>query len=652
LWAEWALSAALITVVLATIVTLIGVPASLAKSRLLGFGPAVDTNKAWLLTVWACGVIAVLTTVLLDRLSRRGRLSTVWQHSVSVMALVGVGVLGVFTAWRNGEYANTAQWNGFSFSSLGLGGLAAIVALALLMKRMGTGRQLLTISVVVVACLASFPLLQLQVDWNGEFTLEELLAPASGRLPGFDYVSQYESLLGLPLAAIAWATPAFFARHASLFAFVWVIFLQIATIGLAVVTAIWVAPRRLRWLMPVLVVPVIFLQGRVGLGYYASLPLRFVLPTVLLAAIAFIGMRRIGRRERWWVPFVLGSIAGITAFNNLDFGVPALLSGLIVVFVAQRGFLRGLRAAAIYLGGAITPVAAYLIITSLAGHQFHPSYYLFFVHAFAVTGISNMPLPVLGLHIAFVMLAIIGLVIGFLGTRRLTLRNSVLHQALLYESSWLLLSLIYFSGRAVTPNLVIGSSFQAAVILALLFCAGFSNLRLLRRTGVTTWRNGEWIAAALTVLALAIPFASWTYFPSIKESGEAVVSQIKPSKTIPSFLLPDPTGALASVPNTANLMGILGISGSTWSPRLGITNANLFLNPIYLDLPGAADMQCEYLQSLPGSQLMLTRTSLTMLSGSALCRDVLDVNSGRDLAKAHTTDLSPAVVQWVLVDRR
>lgn len=586
-----------------------------------------------------------------DFCAKRGILHPLVKRVVSGFALGGFGLIFLFAVWQNGPYAGTPQWNGFSFSSVMLGIIVASVTLAGLLRHHGNPKILLTLSITAVAGLALLPLLQMMPGWNNEFTLEEILAPSAGRFPGFDYIAQYETLLGLPLAWLAALLPGWFALHSTTIAFAWVILLQVLTIALAVAVAVWVAPRRIRWIMPLIVVPVIYLVDAVGLRYFADLPFRFILPTVLLAAIALIGTRRAGNMDRWWISLTLGAIGGLAAFNNLDFGVPAMLSGLLAVVALRPRWLKSTRAGALYLAGAVSAPLLYILIQFLLGRSFQPSYLIFFAEAFAVKGISNVDMPVVGIHTGFVMLGIIGLVIGILGARNLRGRNAILHQALIYQSAWLLLSLAYYSGRSVVPNLVSGSALQAAVIFALLFASGFGTVQLLIRRGVALWRSAEWITAILTVVSLALPLSAWSFFPSLQGSSTGTLSALKPTMVSTSFLLPDPQKALAAIPDKSQLIGILSVSGSYWDMRLRIPNVSLFLHPVYIRYERGSDLQCAYIRTLPGRQLLTTRESLLVLEASPVCRDTLDFATTTALTHGISADLV-TTAEWVSVDRR
>jgi hypothetical protein len=469
-------------------------------------------------------------------------------------------------------------------------------------------------------------------------------------LPGFDYVTQYESLLGFPLALVRAVIPDLFTHHPESFAVAWLVFLQIITIGLGIFAAIRVAPRRIHWLMPVIVVPVAYLVGSAGLQYYADLPMRLFVPTVLLALMVVIGRRRIARSWVWWLPLSLGAVAGAAALNNLDYGISAALAGFIAVTLPCKRWSLALRTAALYAVGVIFVPLAYVALGTLTGRTFHPSYALFLVQSFGVGDQGNVDMTPFGLQDGFVLLGLIGVVIGSLGVRRATLKRALLFQAILFQSWWLLFSLVYFSGRSLTPTLVTGSSMQAGVLLALLVTSGFPHFRLLRRSGMSNWRRADWMAMILIVLSLALPLAAWGSFPSIQAAEASLASPVAGAPTTLAYLQPDPTPAVAALPRHTKLMGFVGQSGSVWSLRLGIVNADLFLHPNYIQLNEGTTLECNYLKTLRGDTLLATRFQLGIFAASPVCSHILDFHREKTLIQATPGTQSDS--DWMTIRKR
>lgn len=647
-WAELALGAASLTVVATTALSVLGVPEWIQRITFLGIGAAVqDTDKAWVAVLWLSAAATTTICVLLDRHRARVARSRALSRLVTAISLVAFGMTWLLATWKDPESPPT--WTGYGVIPVMVGSLLAVLILVAVTSRTLNGRALMTLSIALMVVMGLPHLLQTPntFAWNNgydnQFTLDEILAPSIGRMPGFDYVAQYDSLLGYPLALAALALPGLFVLAPEVFAISWLTLLQIATLAIAVIAVIRVTPSQVRWLVPLIVVPMAYLVGSAGLEYYADLPLRFVLPAVLLLALSWRRISSIGSGHPWWGAMVLGALGGAAALNNLDFGVPAVLAGLIAVTISGRRLREMLRLIGLYLAGSVLAPLVYLAIGYATGRAYHLEYALFFVQSFGVGGHLNVDMAPIGLHLCFVFLGVIGLVLGVLGVRRLRGRSRVLHQMMVFQSSWLLLSLVYFSGRSLLPTLITGSIFQAGVLLALLFAGGFLQFQLLRRAGVSVWGHRDWMTAALVVLSLGLPLASIAWFPTPLEAAARLENALRPS--VPAYLQPDPSGALAELPDRDQMVGILSVSSAVWSTRIGVPNANLFLHPDYLAFSGAADLECAYLDQLPGQTLLTRPTDLQTLQQSASCRKILDFDSERPIA---TSSNSPT---WVLVDK-
>ena len=652
-WATFALAGAFSTVVITTLVSAFGLPESLTQGAV---GSLLENrDRQWVVAVGLCALIAVALGLTADRLWRLARRPALTQRVVAGLALGGFATFFVLAIWQDAPYAPLPDtWVGFSAQAVLIGFLVAMLALTLVSAGRFDRRALFTLATVAVAALAILPLIEtpqtFATGYDNPFTLDEILAPSSGRMAGFDFVSQYESLLGYPLALLKVIAPHAFASHPASFAVAWLVILQVATLVGANFAVLRVTPRQIRWLVPLIIVPVAYLVGVLGLQYYADLPMRFAFPTALLVALVVSGMRQVRRPLAWWTWVLIGVLAGATAVNNLDFGLPSLAAAFVAVSIAAPGWKRASLNAALFAGGALASPIGYILIGSLRGKQFDLDKMLFFVRHFGIESEGQVSMLPVGLHTAFVFLGIVGAVIGALGARGLRGRNRVLHQAMVYQSLWLLFSLVYFSGRSLTPTLVTGSAFGAAVLLAMLFVAGHTHLQGLRRIGLRNWLRDDWMAATLSVASLALPMAALTSFPTPEQSTGHLYFAIHPQEDKLAWMGPDPSAAVAALPADARPMGILTIAGSMWGPELGVPNADLFLHPNYLLFSGAADMECAYLDGLPGETLLTTRDILSVLSSSDTCVDVLDFGS----VEVPATDPSEMGDQrpWVVVSKR
>jgi hypothetical protein len=605
-----------------------------------------DPDKVWVVILWLCALAAVIGALILARGRPTNRVLT-----AAAVPSLALAVLLAF--WQ--DPAVPLTFVGFSWIALGVGVLAAAAIVVWVVPRVGRPRLFLVLSTVLVSAAGIWPLLETPATFasgiNNAYVFSELLAPATGRMPGFDFASQYENLLGYPLAIAAAVFPAGFARAPEWFAVVWLVVLQVVTLGAALLAVERVAPKRIRWWVPLVVIPIAYLAGApLGLSYFAALPIRTVLPTVLLLVMVYLGMRNRGRLYRWWVPASLGLVAGITALNNLDFGIPALLACLGVVVLSTRSIRSAALGGGLYLVAAVVVPAIYAAIGTVTGRSIHLSYLLFFVRNFGVDGIFDVSMPVFGLYTAIVFIGVVGLALGVVGVRLVTGRERVLHQAILFQSAWLLLSLVYFSGRSLTQTLVIGSAFQVAVLVALLILAAYSRVIFLRRLTIATWSANDWISVAAFVLLIAIPIASLAYFPSPVREVQRLGRAFTPSTKTLDYLVPDPTKAVAQLPAGVRLIGLLSVSSAMWGEKLGIPNADLYSHPAYLNFNSGSDLECAYLTSLPGHALLTTHDNAVTMSRSAVCTSEFDFSHVERVGGASSQPLTD--YSWVLLTRR
>ena len=644
-WSMAPLAAAAVVLLVTTCVSLLGANGN--------FG-SVDVDKVWLAALWVGTAVVAALSLPVDRLLRSRRMTRAAAAALTAVALVGLVAVLVFAAWQEPPFPVLPTiWSGFSPLSIAVGVALTAAVLAVALRHVARPRLLLVASVALVAAVAILPLIQtpgtFRSGYDNAFTLDELLAPSTGRLPGFDYISQYSQLLGYPLALVAALVPAQFAAYPDAFAVTWMSLMQALTVALAVAVPVLLAPRRIRWLPPLLVVPVLLLPGPDGLEYFAALPLRLLLPVVLLATVALLARRQSGGRWPWWQPLAIGAVAGATVLNNLDQGAPATLAAAIALAAASLSLRSAAASIGLFAAGTVSVPVIYVLIGTLTGQAFHADYLLFFVSQFGVGGFNNIDMPAVGLHSGFVLLGVIGAVVGFLGLRRLRGRNRVLSLAITFQSAFLLLALVYYSGRSLTPTLVTGSALPAAVLLALLAVAAYPHARALHRAGPRSWRAADWMSATLIIVGLVVPLAAWSTVPALLGRSVTRLSHPDDAATTVNYLLPDPTAAVEAVPEGTDLIGMLAVSGSTWSERLDVVNASLFLHPDYLAFSGGAALQCSYLATLPGDQLLTTRELLTTLADEPRCRRALAIGDAVDLVTDSSGSGRP--VQWVLVPR-
>lgn len=622
-----ALGAGFVAVLLTTL--------QLASGSLTALALVVDgRDRAWLVLLWLCAAAAGLVAFVV---ARRAPHWPPWiRWCIRVSSAGGLVLVAVFMVWKDPTVLG-AEFTGFGAPAAILGVIGAVLLIALIARLplRFSGLSAITIGIAVVLGVpATINTPQtLSLDTDLQFTLQDLLAQASGQLSGFNYAGQYSNLLGLPLAILAPFHEALADRAAliSAIAIGWVVLMQWATMALAVFGLWHLAPRRIRWLLPLLVLGMAWTNG---VSYYAIMPLRFLLPIVLFCVICFVERRALRRPGdiRLWTLFGVGAIAGAAALNNLDFGIAGWLAGFVAIAAAAMSWPDAWRRVGGYLAGTIAAVAAYLAIGAIVtGRSFSLSTFTFYTRFYGVHEVMNVDMYTFGLQSGFAFLAMVGIVLGIVGVRRRTGGGRVLAIAIIFQSTWLGLSLIYFSGRSFTGVLTTAGMLQAGMLLVSLFILGYPQLRALARRRVRTWNRSEWTTAVLTIVALALPIASWTAFPAPSEIYKRFNFLVKDwgSTGLPDdvrFLEPDPTRAVLAARRQFedSRLTLLTRSGSTWQLALGVRNAGVLVGPSYLSTREAQTLQCEYLATLPEDVLVTTDTIAGSLELAPACIGVLD----------------------------
>lgn len=653
-WVGPALIAALVTVIGSAILLFVGLPGTRPYDETDASGAVEfrsDTDKAWLVAIWIFALIWIALTLVLAR--RRARVTRPWTTvTVAILSLLSIVFAIVLGSWHEAPFYG--QWSGFGWAQYLAFASAAAIILVLssrLPPSSRTGSRIaLVLSCVVVFLVGIWPLLQTPYTFSfpsdNQFTIDELLAPSIGRMPGLDYIAQYENLLGYPLALVALIFPAWFASAPDYFAVSWMVILQVLSLAVAVWSvARAVRPSR-RWIVPVTIIPIAFLAGVVGLPYYADLPNRLGLPFALGAVIVAIGVQVMTRGERWWMALVIGLAAGVVVTNNVDFGGPAAVCAIGVVVLTARSFRGVIARGGIAASAALVFPLFYLGIGLLTGRVANIDYQLFFIRTFGTRNYLAIDIVPFGLWALYVFVGIAGIVLGVFGLRRRTGRIRAAHALLLFTSGWMLISLAYFSGRSLLPTLISANTAQLAIVVSLLLIIGLDHLQLLRRRPLRTWPMLDKVAALGVVLTLAVPIGAWTSFPPVDVEQSRLLSAAKTDEINP-FLIIDMKPIVAAVPKGTDLKGFIAISNSYWSAHLGVRSVGLFLHPAYLSFPGGPKLQCKYLADLPGTTTLITSEIAGFLSTDKTCQRVLDFEGATILVPA--PDVGH---QWLLLSDR
>jgi len=233
---------------------------------------------------------------------------------------------------------------------------------------------------------------------NNVFLLNEILAPAAGKVPDATFVPQYTTLQGWLLA------PFRFSMSASTFANFAMIFMSVLGV-LSVVLAVRIGARSMSspalWLAAAIIVPLTCLTVYHGAQPYSSiasymqqLPIRmFFAMLVSLLGLEELARLRRGAVRTWHLP-ALGVVVGLTVWNSQDFGIVVAIAFCMLLAVALPS--EGLRKSVVlWSGGLLAGLVVYPVITIAAGTGVKLSDFGLFSRAFA-NGFASSPIQIAG----------------------------------------------------------------------------------------------------------------------------------------------------------------------------------------------------------------------------------------------------------------
>lgn len=360
-------------------------------------------------------VAAAGTAVLLGVWFTRG--GTPRPSRIALMVCVGSFIWGAATVER--PSLTSMFWEGF-----GVGGAVVMLAAALfllpLSRWIAASRWRAHVAWLVLTPLVAIQLLSLVRDTydfgpptNNMFILNEVLAPAAGRVPGSNFIPQYTSLFGwffVPLRGFL--TPENLVNTATVVLSV----MGVATVVLAVVMARRCLAPRLTWLILLVLVPITTvtvghdpLVSSIG-SYFQELSLRIfpAMVCTLVAVRVLEGLLRGVVHERTLV--ALGALGALLAWDSQDIGVVLAIATAIVLQLAARGVPRK-RVTALWLGGSLLGVISYPLWALAVGHALNAQYFALTARSFGGgfgSALMQIPGPVLMVLPAILGVAVVG----------------------------------------------------------------------------------------------------------------------------------------------------------------------------------------------------------------------------------------------------
>ena len=468
--------------------------------------------------------------------------------SVKMISFVALVLITLTVSWRWGdqyflEYG-AVFWFGwgdkFAFLTLILALLLTYLVLSYLHRVRGSDRSDLVRlinagSYVVLFCYylpsAIQPFKGIIDPYHSRYVLNDLLIMASGKMPFSEIIPQYVGILGWPLKLISFLPKELIVNSA----LVWVnllVLIEVACIAYLTKKSLDIKYWGLAILIPVATIYVKVQPNIHSLEeatyrrawgsiaqFMSTIPGRSVLPIVLLALVAGLATNKNSHKKSMLGIFV-GVFIVITAFNNVEFGVPASIAAIIVLFFVARLSLITRNDLFRILIGVISTSVLIIVAYSASNTKLTARDWLAMSKAHGLDSFANEAMPIFGLWIFFYAIfgasAIIGSIKLF-RTFRLSIPSSQeTYSAIIlsFNGLWGSATLLYFSGSSIAPRLV------PSLIPLALCLAGLGGL--LRAQIIATlddksesFKNGNFnIVLAPIFYLLLIPVISLTQAPN------------------------------------------------------------------------------------------------------------------------------------------
>lgn len=593
-----------------------------------------STDKLILLSWWAMPVLIVLAGIWASSRPVRSKLG---QRSLATAAYIGLAttslaVVTVASLWRVDGWG---YWRGISTSGI-VGGLG-ITVLALVAWRLKSRiNVLISLGLIAAVSLFFFPTIletanHLRDPYDFGFTGDELSAPAAGRWPLAGYVPQYTNLLGYPIAPLISAFPSW----ASALTVNWILLLQLLTIAGAVAVPVIVSGRRMLGASCLLVVAPLMISGngtsQTPLSYFANMPLRTVLPIVLIVYTLALLPRISAGDTRLVLLFPLGLLSSVTALNNADFGIPAVLVVGIALVLSLRSWGQRWQGLIYFLAGLVSVPLLYFGVLYLTGNNPHPADYLLYARTFAIDGFYQEPMDAFGLHIAATALFVSATSTGawlVLRTRgRATSFAAREGLALLLSGGWALLTMAYFAGRSLVPTFIGGVALQIGLVAA-------AYLPLIRTTIRRNWivgrsgKSGLRIAFVFSVLMMTIVSSLlWQARKPVDAVIDYLDSGTGSALEVNGLVLEQLRQTGAAGLESGDVVQMLPWAGLT-QLEAGISSPLVFNSPeVFSISPIFVTQQCEIMEETRWSSVLIDFKFVEFLARETACSRFLDFSN-------------------------
>ena len=427
----------------------------------------VETRDVFILLGWLL-VGGGSSLFLFWRLSETGseyvlKSSSVRLQSLTFFAIfVFVVICNLFIDWDKRGTGNVPVLT----ISEALGSLLLVIIASLIWFRAKLGRNFFRL--ILAAGLLVRPLsifLQtpssLRDPEHFFFTANELATPAAGMFPLINFIPQYTSLLGFPIAPILRLIP----DESLMIVLLWVHFLEVICLAFPIVFAYQIRGRHAALVATVVIASLMTVRPSAN-SYFQTFPIRTVFTCFVIWFMVARSEDLQNRRFRTLA--YLGVLSGLTLLNNLESGLPCVFAMLFTTFLLQSDIRKFLVSCAMITLGIVLVFSGFVLAVFFTGRSVEFSYLIYAIQIFGVSGYMKEPMAVGGFHNIYTIFFISGMLVSiFLFSRARSILSFDLKRIatmMSFASFWGLANLIYFSGRSFTSTLTGSSNYPLGLL--------------------------------------------------------------------------------------------------------------------------------------------------------------------------------------------
>jgi hypothetical protein len=293
--------------------------------------------------------------------------------------------------------------------------------------------------------------------------LNEILIFSSGKMPYVDVAVQYSSLLGMPVKFISFLNGQVIVDSA----LIWINCLVIFEIGLIA----FLARKALKlnsWAIAILLpVAIIFVKVQPntkeegGLAQFMStIPGRTLFPIVSLVLLSALASTK-KLKAKLTLSLSLGIFTVFTAFNNIEFGVPAAITTIFILILTNGRVHPVLQIFGLFVAGVFIGFLSIFSIYRFNGSNLTFTSWIYMLKTYGVATRWLVKMPIFGLWVFFFSILGTSAIIGSLkllqNSRIKTASTEMTRSSILlaFNGIWGSATLFYFSGRSLPPVLTI-----------------------------------------------------------------------------------------------------------------------------------------------------------------------------------------------------